>query len=245
MPPTKTKQLQRPCNLHSCCSGAFQVIVDEAHHTVASTYTTILEGLGLIEILPPEPAQADDDMPAQQQADSSSSFATSATSSANSLDSLDSDGASSSSSFDEGDASSSSSTTTSTTSDSATSSRADSPSNNTAQLPRPRIKVVPSKHQLLLGFTATPFRLKKKESRALYDVFMPTFVRSMPQMISEGYLCEVRVLECRQEGGEGGGGWGLLVRCCSCVTSSCDVRHCGVAVVEGACSAYLVHLIFS
>jgi hypothetical protein len=36
------------------------VVVDEAHHTVASTYKTILQGLGLIEEVLTEPAQDDD-----------------------------------------------------------------------------------------------------------------------------------------------------------------------------------------
>lgn len=48
-----------------CSLAVLQVVVDEAHHTVASTYKTILQGLGLIEEVLAEPAQDSD---AQDQA---------------------------------------------------------------------------------------------------------------------------------------------------------------------------------
>jgi hypothetical protein len=57
--------------------------------------------------------------------------------------------------------------------------------------PKMVMRVVPNPHQLLLGFTATPYRMKKSESSALYSFFPTTYVRSIPEMIRAGHLSPV------------------------------------------------------
>jgi hypothetical protein len=97
-----------------------QVVVDEAHHTVANSYRAVLEGLGFIEEVPgPDAAYSADASP-------SSSGSTSPGSSV--------EDAGSSSDADEG---------------------ADAASKTVAHY-----RVLPTPNQLLLGLTATPYRMK-------------------------------------------------------------------------------------
>lgn len=46
--------------------------------------------------------------------------------------------------------------------------------------------------QTQVGFTATPYRLRKLESRELYDLFTPVFTRNITDMIKARHLCKVR-----------------------------------------------------
>jgi len=133
-----------------------QVIVDEAHHTVAATYKSVLQGLGLIEELTPK--QGNTPVQSEQQ---------------------DSTTASSSSSSDDDDVDSESSV--------------DDSSTPGVKQHVPLVRVLPNPHQLLLGFSATPYRLKTSESRHLYDIFSTTYACNISDMIRQGYLAQVRL----------------------------------------------------
>jgi hypothetical protein len=169
------------------------VVVDEAHHSVAPTYKVILQGLGLIEEVPaPPPADP-------QQPDSSDS-------SAAALSSLDSfsegQQRSSMDSLDEGEeqldtasAASASSSWGEEGSKSSEASAADEEgsSSTAASGPKMMIRVKPNPHQLLLGFTATPYRMKKAESEDLYSIFPSySYARTIQDMIRDNHLTQVR-----------------------------------------------------
>jgi hypothetical protein len=53
------------------------------------------------------------------------------------------------------------------------------------------VRAIPNPNQLLLGFSATPYRLKRSESEDLYSMFELAYGRSISDMIREGYLSEV------------------------------------------------------
>lgn len=55
------------------------------------------------------------------------------------------------------------------------------------------VRAIPNPNQLLLGFSATPYRLKRSESEDLYSMFQLAYGRSISDMIRERYLCEVRL----------------------------------------------------
>lgn len=150
--------------------GFSLVIIDEAHHAVASSYKTILEGLGLIEEVVETPTGT-------QSTDSSGSPGSSVSSRALS-------------SFDEaaGD-----SLDTSDSLFSAAGKRTPGSSQDEAGSPPPRVitRVIPNPHQLLLGFTATPYRRLKRESEDLYAILRPTYTASISTMIRDNFLTEV------------------------------------------------------
>lgn len=62
-------------------------------------------------------------------------------------------------------------------------------------------RVIPNPHQLLLGFTATPYRRMKRESEDLYAILRPTYTASISTMIRNNYLTEVI------RGARGGASW--------------------------------------
>ena len=158
-------KLQLPVCCTVCC--LLQVVVDEAHHSVATTYRTVLQGLGFIEEVQPE--RRKNTMTAGSSTGSSSSTA-------NTLSAADS--------FDDGSDSDSDSD-----SDTARPGRS-SPSEEH----KPLVRVLPDPNRLLLGFSATPYRVKVSESRHLYDIFNITYTRSIADMIRTGYLTEVSLV---------------------------------------------------
>lgn len=156
--------------------------MDEAHHSVANTYKDILQGLGLIEELPapppPPPAPATASEP-------NSSPGSSVLSTLGSLDEEASDtpaaltASASPSSSQDGSQDSSSS-------------EAEDGAEGLAPPPKTIIRVKPNPHTLLLGFTATPYRLKKAESEDLYSIFPSyTYARTIQDMIRAGHLAQV------------------------------------------------------
>lgn len=127
--------------------------MDEAHHTVAATYKTVLQGLGMIEELTPK--QGNTPVQSEQQ------DSTTASSSSSTDDDVDSE------------------------------SSVDDSSTPGVKQHVPLVRVLPNPHQLLLGFTATPYRLKTSESRHLYDIFSTTYACNIADMIRQGYLAQV------------------------------------------------------
>jgi hypothetical protein len=172
-----------------------QVVVDEAHHSVAPTYKVLLQGLGLIEEVPAPP-------PADPQQPDSSDSSAAALSSLHSLSEVQQ--RSSMDSLDEGeeqlDAASAASASSSWGEDSESSeaSAADEEgsSSTAASGPKMMIRVKPNPHQLLLGFTATPYRMKKAESEDLYSIFPSySYARTIQDMIRDNHLTQVRLVE--------------------------------------------------
>lgn len=189
-----------------------QIIVDEAHHTVAASYKTVLEGLGLIEDLTPTPTPTPRAEVAggKQQGEHSSDWADSSSSNSggSKLDRnvlLETFG-----SMDDEDLSFEGSDSSSTSSRHGS---FGSVNNKGSQQHKPLVRVLPNPDQLLLGFSATPYRLKVKESRHLYDIFNITYTRSIADMIRAGHLSEVSLLRLKyacDKGLASSGG-----RCCS------------------------------
>jgi hypothetical protein len=165
------------------------VVVDEAHHTVATTYTTVLQALGFIEAVPMAEAlaaarthqQQDQspwllpDAPPDMCADASSRSSSSSSSSSVVDDSAaDAAAMGSSDSDSEGGPSSSSS-------------GVGAAGSRFVQ----RFRVLPNPNKLLLGFSATPFRMSKEESRQLYDMLPITYATDIQTMIRRNALCNV------------------------------------------------------
>lgn len=178
---------------------------------MAPTYRVILQGLGLIEEVPaPPPADP-------QQPDSSDSSAAALSSldsfsegqQRSSMDSLygffEGQWRSSMDSLDEGEeqldagtASAASASSWGEESESSEASAADEEgsSSTAASGPKMMIRVKPNPHQLLLGFTATPYRMKKAESEDLYSIFPSySYARTIQDMIRDNHLTQVRLVE--------------------------------------------------
>jgi len=199
------------------------VVVDEAHHSVASTYKNLLEGLGLIEL-----DQEQQQQQQQQQQDSmyqdgsqsmidgqpleSSAAAAAAAAAAGAggsvgwsqvvdgaikgepdLEIVDGNPAGAAGWEGAMDSSGSSSTGSSSSrsldqEDDATGSSVEADDSSSSFS---GYRAVYNPNCLLVGFTATPYRLKRAESRELYELLEPVFTLNITQMINSRVLCKV------------------------------------------------------
>jgi hypothetical protein len=176
------------------------VVVDEAHHATAGSYRGVLEEVGLGEFLSSSASEGgsdDGERPREegQSPNSSSSISSSSgspssnTSSSSSLKvGYDPDATSlSSSSSDEEEAAASGSADL--TSDPDLSPDADlgkDPSSSDAAM-----GIWLAQGKLLLGFTATPYRMSGRQTKELEGMMAPTYHRDIAYMVKEGYLAKV------------------------------------------------------
>jgi hypothetical protein len=179
----------------------WQVIVDEAHHSVAATYTSILEGLGFIEEMSAGKGMetAEEQLSMQHSsastADSGGSSSTYGSSSGSAeLGSLYSQAKEILRRLDEAGEAADAGVLRSTGSNTGSNSSVDKEDE-----PKVVMRAKPNPNQLMLGFTATPYRMKKAESSELYSIFPTTYVRTIPEMIRAGHLSEVRGCCCRSQ----------------------------------------------
>jgi hypothetical protein len=192
------------------------VVVDEAHHSVASTYKNLLEGLGLIELDQEQQQQQQQEDSMYQEGpptmtdgqpwESSAAAAAAAAAGAGAgaggsvgwsqvvdaaikgepgLEIVDGNPAAAAGW--EGAMDSSSSSLDQEADATGSSVEADDSSSSSFS----GYRAVYNPNCLLVGFTATPYRLKRAESRELYELLEPVFTLNITQMINSRVLCKV------------------------------------------------------
>jgi hypothetical protein len=192
-------QTARRRGLQLAASRFDVVVVDEAHHATAVTYRGVLDQVGLGQLLSSSSEEGSDaeQGPGEEghSRNSSSSSSSPSSSSSKEVAGYDPDASPlSSSSSDEDDEEA-----------------PDTPQDLASNLDQDLEAAGPSdgdlriwlaSGMLLLGFTATPYRMSGRQTRELKGMMAPTYQRDIAYMVKEGYLSKVG-------GGligEGGGG---------------------------------------
>ena len=174
------------------------VVVDEAHHVVMATYNELLTALGFLS--PPV---------LRGLAQLSTNLDQSLPELGLEVEDVSSD--SSSSSIKQRSITPSSSSSSS--SSGVESAKLDA--GDTAAVSRgPR-----NPNKLLMGFTATPYRRRPRDSRLLLEMLEPVYLRDIRTMVKEGYLCPVCACMLSLEGN-------VLTGCLAEEISNFQIQQC-------------------